>query len=101
RLAELHPLGFPLLSGTSRKSFVARTPSNASDGGSRLAGSIAAMTASSLAGAHIVRVHDVKDAVASARVAEAVLQANSLQVSSSCHPESASGGRRISRDISV
>jgi dihydropteroate synthase len=80
-LTELHQLGFPLLSGTSRKSFVARTPANASDGGSRLAGSIAAMTASILAGAHIVRVHDVKEAVAAARVADAVLHANSLQVS--------------------
>lgn len=75
RLAELHQLGFPLLSGTSRKSFVARKPANASDGASRLAGSIAAMTASILAGAHIVRVHDVKEAVAAARVADAVLRA--------------------------
>jgi dihydropteroate synthase len=76
RLAELHPLGFPLLSGTSRKSFVSRKPANASDGSSRLAGSIAAMTASILAGAHIVRVHDVKEAVAAAKVADAVLRMN-------------------------
>jgi dihydropteroate synthase len=76
KLAELHQLGFALLSGTSRKSFVARKPANASDGASRLAGSIAAMTASILAGAHIVRVHDVKEAVAAARVADAVLRAS-------------------------
>lgn len=75
RLAELHQLGFPLLSGTSRKSFVARQAANASDGSSRLAGSLAAMTASILAGAHIVRVHDVKEAVAAAKVADAVLRA--------------------------
>ena len=75
KLAELHQLGFPLLSGTSRKSFVARKPANANNGASRLAGSLAAMTASILAGAHIVRVHDVKEAVASARVADAVLRA--------------------------
>jgi dihydropteroate synthase len=81
RLAELHQLGFPLLSGTSRKSFVARMPANARDGSSRLAGSIAAMTASILAGAHIVRVHDVKEAVAAAKVADAVLGADSLHVS--------------------
>lgn len=73
RLAELHQLGLPLLSGTSRKSFVARMPAHAIDGSSRLAGSIAAMTASILAGAHIVRVHDVKEAVAAAKVADAVL----------------------------
>jgi dihydropteroate synthase len=76
KLAELHQLGFPLLSGTSRKSFVARKPANASDGASRLAGSIAAMTASILGGAHIVRVHDVKEAVAAARVADAVARAS-------------------------
>lgn len=78
KLAELHRLGFPLLSGTSRKSFVARKPANASDGASRLAGSVAAMTASILAGAHIVRVHDVKEAVVAARVADAVLHVDSL-----------------------
>ncbi|HKT90174.1 MAG TPA: dihydropteroate synthase [Candidatus Sulfotelmatobacter sp.] len=78
KLAELQRLGFPLLSGTSRKSFVARKPANASDGASRLAGSVAAMTASILAGAHIVRVHDVKEAVAAARVADAVLHVDSL-----------------------
>ena len=78
KLAGLHRLGFPLLSGTSRKSFVARKPANASDGASRLAGSVAAMTASILAGAHIVRVHDVKEAVAAARVADAVLHVDSL-----------------------
>ena len=77
RLAELHQLGFPVLSGTSRKSFVVPKPPNANQGSSRLAGSIAAMTASILAGAHMVRVHDVKEAVAAARVADAVLRANS------------------------
>ena len=78
---ELHRLGFPLLSGTSRKSFVARKPANAHDGTSRLVGSIAAMTASILAGAHIVRVHDVKEAIAAAKVADAILHADSLKVS--------------------
>ena len=79
RLAELHQLGFPLLSGTSRKSFVARQGAN--DGSSRLAGSLAAMTASILSAAHIVRVHDVKEAVAAAKVADAVLREYSLHAS--------------------
>ncbi len=79
RFAELHQLGFPLLSGTSRKSFVAQKPANANDGSSRLAGSIAAMTASILAGGHIVRVHDVKEAMAAAKVADAVLHAARCQ----------------------
>jgi dihydropteroate synthase len=75
---ELHELGFPLLSGTSRKSFIGKTVS--SDGQrvppeGRLHGTIATITASILKGAHIIRVHDVKPAVEAARVADAILAA--------------------------
>jgi dihydropteroate synthase len=75
---ELHRLGFPLLAGTSRKSFIGR--SLAQDGkdappDARLWGSLASTVASILQGAHIVRVHDVKPAVDAARVADAVLAA--------------------------
>jgi dihydropteroate synthase len=76
-LAQLQELGFPLLVGTSKKSFIGRTL--ARDGkdapaNERLFGSIAAMTASVLNGAHIVRVHDVKAAVDAARIADEVLK---------------------------
>ena len=77
--AELHKLGFPLLAGTSRKSFIGRTlarDGNDAPPDARLHGSLAAMTASILAGAHIVRVHDVKPAVEAARVADAILTAS-------------------------
>jgi dihydropteroate synthase len=74
RFAELHTLGFPLLSGTSRKSFLGRTLGNAA-ANERLFGSMATVTASILAGAHIVRVHDVKPAVETAQVADAILRA--------------------------
>jgi dihydropteroate synthase len=75
-LTQLHELGFPLLVGTSRKSFIGRTL--ARDGqdapaGQRLHGSIAAMTASILNGAHMVRVHDVKAAVEAAKIADEIL----------------------------
>ena len=66
RFDELHKLGFPLLAGVSRKSFIGRTlATNGSDAPpqERLYGSLAAMTAAILKGAHIVRVHDVKPAV--------------------------------------
>jgi dihydropteroate synthase len=76
RFAEFHELGFPLLSGTSRKSFIGRTL--ATDGAdapvaSRLFGTLATVTASVLASAHVVRVHDVKAAVATVKVADAIL----------------------------
>jgi dihydropteroate synthase len=75
RLAELHQLGFPVLSGTSRKSFVARasTSDPSGDACSLLAGSLASLTASILQGAHILRVHDVKPSLEAARVADAIL----------------------------
>ncbi len=77
-LDKLQELGFPLLAGTSRKSFIGRTL--ARDGqdappDQRLHGSLAAMTASILKGAHMVRVHDVKAAVEAAKIADQILSA--------------------------
>jgi dihydropteroate synthase len=72
---DLHQLGFPLLAGVSRKSFIGRTlASNGHDAPpqERLFGSLAAMTAAILKGAHIVRVHDVKAAVQAAKIADAI-----------------------------
>jgi dihydropteroate synthase len=78
RFDELQALGFPLLAGTSRKSFIGRTL--ARDGKDvppkgRLYGTLATQTALILKGAHILRTHDVKAAVEAARVADAILQA--------------------------
>lgn len=75
--AELHRLNFPLLSGTSRKSFLANVPARDS-GSDRLAGTIATVTASILQGAHLVRIHDVSGTIKGVRVADAVLQAHSV-----------------------
>jgi dihydropteroate synthase len=74
RFGELHALGFPLLSGTSRKSFIGRTLGDA-PASERLFGTMATVTASVLAGAHIVRVHDVKAAVETVKVADSILAA--------------------------
>jgi dihydropteroate synthase len=67
---------YPLLIGTSRKSFIGRiladesgTPASAED---RLHGTMATITAAILRGAHIVRVHDVKATVDTIRVAESI-----------------------------
>jgi dihydropteroate synthase len=68
--------GYPFLIGTSRKSFIGRlladengTPAPAED---RLHGTMATITTAVLHGAHIIRVHDVKAAVETIRVAESI-----------------------------
>jgi len=78
RFQELQSLGFPLVAGTSRKSFIGRML--AKDGkdaavADRLYGNLAAQTALILKGAHILRTHDVKAAVEAARVADLILEA--------------------------
>ena len=76
KLPELAKLGYPLLVGTSRKGFLGATL--ARDGKSapveeRLWATAASVTASILAGAHIVRVHDVAEMAQVARVADCLL----------------------------
>jgi dihydropteroate synthase len=76
-LDQLCDLGFPLLVGTSRKSFIGRTLAH--DGkdaapNQRLNGSLAAATASVLKGSHVVRVHDVKAAVEAVKIADEILR---------------------------
>ncbi|MGA8621237.1 MAG: dihydropteroate synthase [Candidatus Sulfotelmatobacter sp.] len=75
---DFQALGFPLLAGTSRKSFIGRML--AKDGKDavvldRLHGNLAAQTILILKGAHILRTHDVKAAVEAARVTDAILEA--------------------------
>jgi len=68
--------GFPLLIGTSRKSFIGRiladTNGDPAPVNERLHGSLATLVISVLKGAQIVRVHDVKAAVETIRVADAI-----------------------------
>jgi len=73
----LHELGYPLLGGTSRKSFIGKTLGSeaASDPSLRLYGTLAAETALVLKGAHMIRTHDVRAALDAVRVADAILQA--------------------------
>jgi len=75
---ELSELGCPILAGVSRKSFLGRAL-RAVHGGKdvpvegRANATLAATTATILAGAHIVRVHDVQPAVEAALIADAIL----------------------------
>jgi len=76
--AELQQMGFPLLAGVSRKSFIGRMlarDGKDKDAGvaERLYGTLAAETILILKGAHIIRTHDVRSAVGAARVADAIV----------------------------
>lgn len=86
-LHEFAKLGFPLLVGPSRKSFIGRTVGRRLGELSgeevkdlppdqRLHGTIAAVTSCVLQGAHIIRVHDVRPTVEAAAVADAILASN-------------------------
>jgi dihydropteroate synthase len=76
RFQELQSLGFPLVVGTSRKSFIGRML--AKDGKDapvteRLYANLAVHTALILKGAHILRTHDVKEASEAARATDVIL----------------------------
>jgi dihydropteroate synthase len=70
---------FPLLIGTSRKSFIGRILAddngNAAPVEERLHGTLATITAAVLRGAHIVRTHDVSAAIGAIRIADAINKA--------------------------
>jgi len=73
---ELQQMGFPLLAGVSRKSFIGRMLER--DGkdaeiSERLYGTLAAETALILKGAHIIRTHDARSSAEAARVADAMV----------------------------
>jgi dihydropteroate synthase len=73
RLDFFATLGKPILVGPSRKAFLGKilnepVPAN------RELGTLAAITASILRGASIVRVHDVRSAVQASKVADAVIR---------------------------
>ena len=73
QLDELKELGYPLLLGVSRKSFIGYKLNLPPE--ERLEGSLAANAYGMLHGADIVRVHDVRQTVRAARMLEAILQA--------------------------
>jgi dihydropteroate synthase len=72
RLTEFARLSFPLMIGTSRKGFIGKALGGVAET-DRMWGTAATVTASILAGAHIVRVHDVSEMVQVARVTDAIV----------------------------
>lgn len=73
RLDFLRPLGKAILVGPSRKSFLGQILDEP-NAAARDLGTMAAVTASVMRGASIVRVHDVPSAVQACKVADAVLR---------------------------
>jgi dihydropteroate synthase len=71
RLAEITVLGYPTLVAVSNKDFLGEILDVPQ--GQRLEGTIAALVVCILQGARIVRVHDVRAAVAATRTTEAIL----------------------------
>jgi dihydropteroate synthase len=85
-IERLVATGHRVLVGASRKSFIGTLAPRA-DGSSpspteRLPGSLAALTAAILAGAHAVRVHDVSESVQAAKVARALRDARRVWMAS-------------------
>jgi len=70
-LERLRALERPICIGVSRKSFIGAVTGEG-DPARRLPGSLAATTAAVLAGAHVIRTHDVAETIQAVRVAEAV-----------------------------
>jgi len=73
RLCKFNRLGVPVCIGTSRKSFIGKVLGQR-DPTDRLAGTIASLVLSIAGGAVMIRVHDVKDAVGAARVADSIIK---------------------------
>jgi dihydropteroate synthase len=73
-LKEFSILGCPILIGCSRKSFIGRILGLPPE--ERLEGSLAALAASVINGANVVRVHDVKESKRVVGILDAVLRAN-------------------------
>ncbi len=72
RLRDFKTLGFPILMGTSRKSFIGRVLELPVE--DRLEGTAATVALSIAGGADIVRVHDVKEMVRVSRMTDAIVR---------------------------
>jgi len=72
RLAEFRDMGYPILVGPSRKSFIGAILDLPPE--QRLYGTLSATAVAIANGADIVRVHDVAEVVQAGRVADAIIQ---------------------------
>ena len=84
RLREFASLGYPILIGTSRKSFIGKILRDHGFGDlraeERVEGTAATVVAAIMGGAHLVRVHDVREMVRVCRMADAIKSAGENEV---------------------
>ncbi|NOZ73803.1 MAG: dihydropteroate synthase [FCB group bacterium] len=73
RLSEFQELGFPVLVGPSRKSFIGVTLDLPVD--QRLEGTLAAVSVAIIKGARVVRVHDVRETVRTVKIVDQIRRA--------------------------
>lgn len=71
RIAEFTYMGYPVLVGASRKSFIGKLLDLEAD--ERLEGSLAAAVWAAVNGASILRVHDVKETVRAVNIADSIM----------------------------
>ena len=76
RLDEIRALGYPVLLGPSRKSFIGYTLNTPPD--QRVEGTAAAVAVGIVRGADLIRVHDVEPMVRIARMTDAIIRRNRI-----------------------
>lgn len=77
RLNRFQCLGFPLMVGTSRKSFIGHVLETPVE--DRIPGTIASTVAAVINGAHLVRVHDVFEVQQAVRLTDAILNEEAIR----------------------
>jgi dihydropteroate synthase len=78
-LEQFASFELPLMIGTSRKSFIGRLTGKPAD--DRVFGTAASVALAISGGAHIVRVHDVREMVEVVRVTDAIVNSSSTRSS--------------------
>jgi dihydropteroate synthase len=71
QLPFMFELGFPVMVGTSRKSFIGRITGSPPE--QRIFGTVASVVLAVLRGAHMVRVHDVREVAEAIKVTDSIL----------------------------
>jgi dihydropteroate synthase len=79
RLEEFKILGLPILVGVSRKSFIGKILGTQPQ--ERIIGSVASCVVAASRGAHILRVHDVKETAQALKITRAIIQTKRYNLS--------------------